>query len=287
MRSRASRASRLRIGAATAAVAALTFSLAACGGDSSDGDSLDADGDVDGTGKTLTVWIMQGTNRDADDYFDDVSTAFKEETGADLDIQKVQWADAHDQFTQASPAAPPRTSPRSAPPGRAEFADAGALMDVTDQVDADGLRRRPRRRASSRPAPSTASSTACRGTPASARSSTAPTSSRRLGLEPPDHLGRASSTVADTIKAAEPDMITVPGPRRRRVRALPVGLGRRRRDGHRRTATPGPRPSTRRRPRRASTSTPTSPSSTASRPRPPPPGTRPTSATRSPRATWR
>jgi hypothetical protein len=68
------------------------LSAAACGGSSSDDNSFSGDSNekVDGSGETLTL-CMQGTNKKADSYFDDVSTAFKDETGADLDVQYVEW----------------------------------------------------------------------------------------------------------------------------------------------------------------------------------------------------
>src|SRR5690606_24989530 len=51
-----------------------------------------------GSADSLSVWIMQGTNPDADAFFDEVATAFEEETGATLDVQFVEWGDAHDRF---------------------------------------------------------------------------------------------------------------------------------------------------------------------------------------------
>ena len=64
-------------------LAALSLTVAACGGGSSDNGAVsDSTGTVDGTGKTLSVWIMEGTNPDAKPFFSGVSTAFKKETGA-------------------------------------------------------------------------------------------------------------------------------------------------------------------------------------------------------------
>ncbi|MBB6172798.1 N,N'-diacetylchitobiose transport system substrate-binding protein [Nocardiopsis mwathae] len=113
-------------------VAALGTSLAllatACGGG---GDGA-ADGD------TLEVWIMDGTNPDAGDYFADVAAAFKERTGADVRVEFVQWADAHDKFVTAIAG---RRLPDIAEVGSTwtpEFADAGALVDLTDRVGDTG-----------------------------------------------------------------------------------------------------------------------------------------------------
>ena len=92
-----------------------------------------------GEGKTLTVWIMEGTNASADEFFGEVKTSFKESTGADLDIQMVPWASAKEKFTTSIAGG---TTPDVAEIGTTwtpEFADAGALVDLTDRVLADKL----------------------------------------------------------------------------------------------------------------------------------------------------
>lgn len=206
-----SRASRLRFSGAAAGLAALALALAACGGSSSDGDKLDASGgQVDGSGKTLTVWIMQGTNAKADQYFADVSKEFKDETGADLDVQYVEWAVAHDKFTQGIAGG---TTPDVAEVGTTwtpEFADAGALMDLTDQVDADGL--------SDDLVPGLVEAGTVDGELygmpwyAGVRSIVYRTDVfEKAGVEPPTTWDELIAA-ADKIKAAEPDMITFPVP---------------------------------------------------------------------------
>lgn len=108
---------------------ALSLGLVACG----DG------GGSDGEGDTLTVWIMEGTNPDSKPFFKDVSEAFEDRTGAKLKVQYVPWPDAHDKFTKAMAGG---TTPDVAEVGStwtAEFADAGALADLTDQVAEAGL----------------------------------------------------------------------------------------------------------------------------------------------------
>ena len=121
-------------------LAALSLLAAACGNDSSD-DGFEAAGgdDITAEGETLTVWIMEGTNPDATPFFKEVSAAFEEETGAKLDVQFVPWAEAHDKFVNSIAGG---TTPDVAEVGTTwtpEFADAGALMDLTDQVDAANL----------------------------------------------------------------------------------------------------------------------------------------------------
>ena len=116
-----------------AILATAALGLTACSGGSTDG------GAVDGEGKTLTVWIMQGTNPDSEAFFDEVGAAFKKETGAKLDVEHVQWADAHDRFVTSIAG---NTTPDVAETGTtwtAEFADAGALYPIGDDVKAAGL----------------------------------------------------------------------------------------------------------------------------------------------------
>ncbi|MFJ3406317.1 sugar ABC transporter substrate-binding protein [Promicromonospora sp. NPDC090134] len=123
------RAMRRPVAAATGALL-LAATTAACGGGSG--------GDSEGDG-TLSVWIMQGTNPGAEDFFADVSTAFEEETGATLDVEFVEWADAHDRFVTSIAGG---TTPDVAETGTTwtpEFADAGALAPLDEYVDAAGV----------------------------------------------------------------------------------------------------------------------------------------------------
>jgi N,N'-diacetylchitobiose transport system substrate-binding protein len=116
-----------RSAVAISAVAALA--LAGCGGDAGSG----------GGDRTLTVWIMEGTNPDAQPFFSELSTAFQQRTGATLDVQFVQWAGAHDKFVTAIAGG---TTPDVAEVGTtwvAEFADAGALVDLAPRVRDAGL----------------------------------------------------------------------------------------------------------------------------------------------------
>lgn len=123
-----------RILPALALGAVATLGLAACAGGSNEGST-------DGEGQELTVWIMKGTNPDATAFYDEVSAAFEEETGATVTIEEVQWADAHDRFVTSIAGG---TTPDIAETGTtwtAEFADAGALEPLDEYVDGeDGLR---------------------------------------------------------------------------------------------------------------------------------------------------
>jgi N,N'-diacetylchitobiose transport system substrate-binding protein len=113
-----------------AVLAAAALALTGCGGDAaSDGSG----------GRTLTVWIMEGTNPDAQPFFSELSAAFQQRTGATLDVQFVQWAGGHDKFVTAIAGG---TTPDVAEVGTtwvAEFADAGALADLAPRVRDAGL----------------------------------------------------------------------------------------------------------------------------------------------------
>lgn len=109
------------------------LALSACAGGSEDGGA-------NGEGKTLDVWIMQGTNPNSEEFFEEVSAAFTEETGAELNVEFVQWADAHDRFVTSIAGG---TTPDVAETGTtwtAEFADAGALAPIGEYVDGEDLR---------------------------------------------------------------------------------------------------------------------------------------------------
>src|SRR6478735_4824334 len=117
-----------------AAVTIAALALTACSsGGSGDGDSVDA------KGQKLSVWIMQGTNPDSTAFFKEVGEEFTKETGAKLDVQFVQWADAHDRFVTSIAGG---TTPDVAETGTtwtAEFAAAGALAPIGDEVKEAGL----------------------------------------------------------------------------------------------------------------------------------------------------
>ena len=116
---------------AMAAVVALA--LSACSPGSTAGTTTGA------TGETLNVWIMQGTNPGSEAFFDTVGHEFTKETGAKLNVEFVQWADAHDRFVTAIAG---NTTPDVAETGNtwtAEFADAGALAPIGDKVTEAGL----------------------------------------------------------------------------------------------------------------------------------------------------
>ncbi|MET1019798.1 MAG: extracellular solute-binding protein, partial [Microterricola sp.] len=116
-----------------AILATAALSLTACSSGTTGGSGSDA------TGQTLDVWIMQGTNTESDDFFDRVGEEFTKETGAKLNVEMVQWADAHDRFVTAIAGG---TTPDVAETGTtwtAEFAESGALAPIGDYVTEAGL----------------------------------------------------------------------------------------------------------------------------------------------------
>lgn len=119
---------------AAGAAGSAALALAACGGGSGG-----SGGEVDGEGKTLTFWLMEGTNASADAYIEELKTAFTEATGATLDVQVQPWDGAHDKFVTAMAGG---TGPDVAEVGTTwvpEFADAGGLDPLTEDIEAAGL----------------------------------------------------------------------------------------------------------------------------------------------------
>lgn len=120
---------------AAGAAGSAALALAACGGGSGGTDG----GEVDGEGKTITMWLMEGTNASADTYIEELKAAFTEATGATLDVQVQPWDGAHDKFVTAMAGG---TGPDVAEVGTTwvpEFADAGGLDVLTEDIDAAGL----------------------------------------------------------------------------------------------------------------------------------------------------
>ncbi|SOD58525.1 carbohydrate ABC transporter substrate-binding protein, CUT1 family [Streptomyces zhaozhouensis] len=114
---------RLVAASAVLALGAVT----ACGGDGG--------GDPD----TLSLWIMEGTNPDAASYAAELGAAFEERTGVGLDVQFIQWADAHDRITTAMAGGELPDVAEIGTTWAPEFGAAGALADLAPRIEADGL----------------------------------------------------------------------------------------------------------------------------------------------------
>lgn len=115
------------------AASAAALGLAACGSDSSKGSG------TDGKGKTLTLWIMEGTNPSTDAYIADLKKKFKEATQADLTVEVQPWDGAHDKFVNVMGG---DSAPDVAEVGTTwtpEFADAGGLDPIGDELEEAGL----------------------------------------------------------------------------------------------------------------------------------------------------
>src|SRR5690606_7442746 len=85
-----------------------------------------------------TVWIMEGTNPDAEPYFDEIGKEFEKQTGATLDVEYVAWGDAQTKFNNAIGGG---TTPDVAEVGTTwtpGFTDAGALTDMSSYVEESG-----------------------------------------------------------------------------------------------------------------------------------------------------
>ncbi len=118
---------------AVAVTAAAALALTGCAGQ--DGDAAPGGGGD----RALTVWIMEGTNPNVQPFFDELSAAFQQRTGATLDVQFMQWGAAKDRFTTAIAG---QTTPDVAEIGTTwvgEFGDTGALVDLAPRVQQAGL----------------------------------------------------------------------------------------------------------------------------------------------------
>ena len=198
-----------------AVLATAAFGLTACAGGSTGGVQRRRRR----RGPELNVWIMQGTNPDAEAFFDEVATASRRRPARRSTSSSSSGPTPTTASSPPSPAAPPPTSPRPAPPGPPSSPTPARSRRSTSTSTRPG-HATTSSRASPTPAPTTTSSTACPGTPACARSSTAPTCSRSSASRRRPR-GTRSSTPARRIKAAHPDMIAVRRPRRRRVQVYP------------------------------------------------------------------
>ncbi|MEU3017505.1 sugar ABC transporter substrate-binding protein [Nocardiopsis sp. NPDC007018] len=112
-----------------AATLTLVLAATACGGGGG------GNGDGGGSTDALKVWIMEGTNPDASAFFDEVNEAYTEQTGTDVEVEFVPWSDAQNKISTAIAGG---TMPDVVELGTTftpEFADAGALHDLSGYVD--------------------------------------------------------------------------------------------------------------------------------------------------------
>jgi N,N'-diacetylchitobiose transport system substrate-binding protein len=131
---------RISTAAALATVTALTLALAGCGdsggssGSGSGGDTASA-----ASGKSLTFWVMKGTNPDASKFYAAAKAEFKKQTGAILKIQEIEWADAHDRLVRSFAGGGGPDVSEIGTTWTPEFAAAGGLADITQQVSSSGM----------------------------------------------------------------------------------------------------------------------------------------------------
>ena len=120
--------------AGIAVAAATTLAVAGCGDDNSSNNNT-----AQGAGKSLTVWIMEGTNPDAKPFFEKVKADFKNDTGADLNVQFVPWSAAHDKFVSAVGGGETPDVAEFGTTWTPEFGEAGILADLTERVKGSGV----------------------------------------------------------------------------------------------------------------------------------------------------
>lgn len=120
--------------AGVAVLAASALVLTACGNDGSSGSSSDSK-----DGKSLTWWVMKGTNPDSSAFYAAAKKEFKAKTGATLKVQEIQWADAHDRLVRAFASGDGPDVSEIGTTWTPEFAAAGGLSDLTSKLDSSGL----------------------------------------------------------------------------------------------------------------------------------------------------
>ncbi|MFC0861332.1 sugar ABC transporter substrate-binding protein [Sphaerimonospora cavernae] len=136
-----------KIAAVTTTTAALALALAACSSsdDSSDSSSSSsaapsaAENGKKFEGQTLKVWRMGSpdSNPAAVKYMEDLNAKFKEQTGADVDLQWIPWPDAQNKWSTAvaSGEGPDVTEMgNDQVPG---WVEQDALAEITDAVKGD------------------------------------------------------------------------------------------------------------------------------------------------------
>lgn len=122
-----------------AAVAAFGLLLAGCGDDGSSGTGATGEGSGSGGARTITWWVMKGTNPDSTAFYNEVKAAFKKATGATLVVQEVEWADAHDRLVRAFAGGGGPDVAEIGSTWTPEFAAAGGLVDLTGRITSSGL----------------------------------------------------------------------------------------------------------------------------------------------------
>ncbi|AKU16524.1 sugar ABC transporter substrate-binding protein [Luteipulveratus mongoliensis] len=129
--------------AGVAAVAVVGLMLSGCGddgsGDTGGGSTGSAAAGGAASGKSITWWVMKGTNPDASAYYTAVKDAFKKQTGATVNIEEADWATAHDKLVRAFAAGGGPDVSEIGTTWNPEFAAAGGLVDLTSQIDKAGL----------------------------------------------------------------------------------------------------------------------------------------------------
>lgn len=134
---RTTRRARRAISAASMIAVAGLF-LAGCGDDGSSTGATGASSGSGASGKSVNLWVMKGTNPDASGYYSALKSAFKTKTGATLNIQEVEWADAHDKLVRSFASGDGPDVSEIGTTWTPEFAAAGGLADLSSKITSSG-----------------------------------------------------------------------------------------------------------------------------------------------------
>lgn len=127
-----------RLTTVVAGIAVTGVLLAGCGDDGSSTGSTGAASGGSGSGKSVSLWVMKGTNPDASGYYNALKSEFKTKTGATLNIQEVEWADAHDKLVRSFASGDGPDVSEIGTTWTPEFASAGGLADLTSKIASSG-----------------------------------------------------------------------------------------------------------------------------------------------------
>lgn len=131
-----------KIAAVTSVTAALALGLAACGsGDSADTTTPStAESTAAGpkfAGQTLKVWRLGAPTEVHEKYMADLNAKFKEQTGADVELQWIPWPDVQAKFSAAVASGDGPDVTEIGNDQVAAWVEQGALADITDAVKND------------------------------------------------------------------------------------------------------------------------------------------------------
>lgn len=121
---------------AVSLAATMAFFVGACNSDSS-GEETEGGNNTGGevSSEAIDFWYMGDGNEQIKPALD----AFTEETGIDVNVQSIPWGSAHDRLLTAVASNEGPDVVQMGTTWMSEFSDAGALLDITDEVNGNEI----------------------------------------------------------------------------------------------------------------------------------------------------